>query len=543
MKKRYFMVITLLLISAAVRVTAIYAEGAQEPDPEKQQRIEEQREKKTRIEIERVETKTRPERPTDALIDDGSLSLDVEGVVDFALANNLGIISEKLALSIKKRARNTVFNKFYPTAQVSGTLSRMHEEPDDIEFLAPVDPEDLEDYGLYDYLTENPYAPGTYTYVDPDYIPDGLYGTVTQITEEVDHTWNVGAKLDFSLTLSAALFFGIKATVLDYESGRLSLETTRKKLARDVKKQFYNLLLMEENIALMERKIETARDRYEQARVNYENGLVSEYSMLSAQVALENLKPSLESMRTGYRSALLGFKHQLGMPLDTKLMLKGEIEPETLDLEADALMDGYIANRLDIQSLVKQIEMIRNSRDATIAQMTPSVTFLLNFDTNFMNDPFEDDWFEDVEEDWVQRNGMFGVTLALSLDQLLPFSQSWVSIADSKDSIRQMQTNLSQAIRGAEMEIANIIMNLEKSAESIETLKMNVQLAERAYNMAEEAYNAGTRELLEVKEAEDELNNARIKVLEEKYSYTTGLLDLEYALNTTMEEIRDRYYE
>jgi outer membrane protein TolC len=138
---------------------------------------------------------------------------------------------------------------------------------------------------------------------------------------------------------------------------------------------------------------------------------------------------------------------------------------------------------------------------------------------------------------------MFAVTLALSLDQLLPFSQSWVSIADSKDSIRQMQTNLSQAIRGAEMEIANIIMNLEKSAESIETLKMNVQLAERAYNMAEEAYNAGTRELLEVKEAEDELNNARIKVLEEKYSYTTGLLDLEYALNTTMEEIRDRYYE
>jgi outer membrane protein TolC len=543
MKKRFFLMIALLLISAVVRVTVIYAGGAQEEDPEKQQRTEQRREEKTRIEIKKVENETRPERPTDALIDEGTLALDVDGVVDFALANNLGIVSEKLALSIKKRARDTVFNKFYPTARVSGTLSRMHEEPDDIEFLAPVDPEDMEDYGLYDYMTENPYAPGTYTYVDPDYIPDGLYGTVTQVTQEVDHTWNVSAKLDFNLTLSAALFWGIRAAVLDYQSGRLGLETTRKKLARDVKKQFYNLLLMEENIALMQKKIDTARERYEQAKVNYENGLVSEYTMLSAQVALENLKPGLESMKTGYRSALLGFKHQLGMPLDTELTLDGKIEPETLDLESNALKNGFMANRLDIQSLVQQIEIIRNSRDATIAGMTPSVTFLLNFDTNFMNDPFEDDWFEDTDEDWVQRNGMFAVTLAISLDQLLPFSQSWVSIADSNNRIKQMQTNLTQAIRGAEMEIENIIMNLKKSADAVETLEMNVQLAERAYNMAEEAYNAGTKELLEVKEAEDELNNARVKVLEEKYSYTTGLLDLEYALNTTMKEIRDRYYE
>jgi outer membrane protein TolC len=226
-----------------------------------------------------------------------------------------------------------------------------------------------------------------------------------------------------------------------------------------------------------------------------------------------------------------------------ELELEGAIEPEPITLDAESLSRQYLAERLDIQSLIKQIEIVKNSRDATIAGMTPSVALTLSFDPSFQKDPFEDAWFEDVEDDWKQRSGMFGVTVSVPLDKLLPFSKTWVELANTKDNIKKMRLNLTQAMRGAEMEVKTIVMNLKKSLESIESLEMNVELAKRAYNMAEEAYNAGNRELLEVQQAEDELKKARLEVLREQYNYTTGLLDLEYALNTSLEEIKEKYHE
>jgi outer membrane protein TolC len=75
------------------------------------------------------------------------------------------------------------------------------------------------------------------------------------------------------------------------------------------------------------------------------------------------------------------------------------------------------------------------------------------------------------------------------------------------------------------------VLELKKSMESISTLELNVRLAERAFELAESAYNAGNRDLLDVQNAELELQKAKLKVLEEKTTYISGILDLEYAIN------------
>ena len=485
--------------------------------------------------------------PGREIADDDTIVLDAETAVAVALANNLNIKTEEVALRIKKRTKNTVFNYFYPTISASATLSRMHEAPGTFSQLVPVPPEEMEEYGLYDYMSDNPAYP-----VGPAYVPvpsemlaDGIYGNVTMIEEEIPHTWNVSAALNMNLTLSASLFFGIKAAVLDYEAGRLSLETAKKKLERDVQKQFYNLLLLEENIRLMEDSIDAALERYKQAEINYQNGMVSEYAKLSARVAYENLKPSLKSMKSGYESALLGFTMQLGLPLTADLELEGSIVQQTVPLKADPLIRRAIPRRLDIQGIIHQVDMLENSKDLTIAGMTPAISFMLNFDPAFSGDPFNDPWFEeeDGEDKWTQRSGMFGITLSVSLEKLLPYSKTWTELENTKDNLTKTRIGLQQAIRAADMEIRNIVLNLQKSEELIESLNLNVGLAERAYQMAEESYKAGNRELLEVQNAELELKKARLEVIKEQYNYITGLLDLEYAANATLEEIQDVNYE
>lgn len=112
-----------------------------------------------------------------------------------------------------------------------------------------------------------------------------------------------------------------------------------------------------------------------------------------------------------------------------------------------------------------------------------------------------------------------------------------------ENSIEKTKLGLQQAKEGAELEIQSIVMRLNKSVQSLETLKLNVALAQKVYEMAMEAYNAGNKELLEVENAEIELNKAKLEVIKEKYNYKTGLLDLEYALNTTKEGIKEVNHE
>ena len=90
---------------------------------------------------------------------------------------------------------------------------------------------------------------------------------------------------------------------------------------------------------------------------------------------------------------------------------------------------------------------------------------------------------------------------------------------------------LDQTIKSAELNISNLVRSIDKSRSSLDALNFSVELAEEAYKLAEEAYNAGTKELLDVQDAELALQKARLQVLSGKYTYLTGLLDLEYAIN------------
>jgi multidrug efflux system outer membrane protein len=137
--------------------------------------------------------------------------------------------------------------------------------------------------------------------------------------------WDMSASIKASLTLSAANRYSIQNRKLAYEEGEISLEDVEKQLERDVKKEFYNFIVLREKTILIEQNIETAQKRYDQEKTNYENGLVPELTMLSTQVTLENLKPDLEEVKVTYETAQMQFIQMLGLDRDSDIALVGSI--------------------------------------------------------------------------------------------------------------------------------------------------------------------------------------------------------------------------
>ena len=131
-------------------------------------------------------------------------------------------------------------------------------------------------------------------------------------------------------------------------------------------------------------------------------------------------------------------------------------------------------------------------------------------------------------------NGAFSATLAWNLTNLLPFSANRQAAKDIKDNIRKLELSLETLIEKTELDIRTQVDALDQSQVAIEASSGNIQLAQRSYDMTLVAYRNGTAELLDVRDAENQLNQAKLGLANEKFNYLSGLLDLEYTLNTKL---------
>jgi outer membrane protein TolC len=429
------------------------------------------------------------------------LTLTVDQAVERSLTNNLSLQADDWAMQAKKRSNDLVWNAFIPKVTAAGAFSRLNQN-----IVNPLQP--------YRSL---------------------FSGAPASAFADYPNTWIASAQLSAQLNLSLALFDGIRHTSLDYQSSVIEHDTAKRKLVRDTKKAFYNLLLMQENIATFAAQLETARKRYEKEKRSFETGQGSEFTMLSAQVAYENMKPTLDEMQVGLKTAELGFKLLLGVDRETELTLTGSVDLNDAAVDGERLIADALARNGDLQGLRKALEIQKNLRNAK-ADLTylPVLGFSYTADPTFQKDPLKNALFSDIRNDWKQVNGVFTISLGLSLDSLLPFSGTGVDLANMDNAIHQLEDTLKAASQGTEAQVAGLVMQIEKSRASVDKLGLNVDLANRAYQMAERGYQSGAYDLLQVEDAENKLRESKLAVLQEKYAYLSSLFDLEYETNQSL---------
>jgi outer membrane protein TolC len=427
----------------------------------------------------------------------GALEINVDTAVEYAFKNNLSVKSAQMDLDDKRFARDSSWNQFVPSVYIAATLSHLNEEQD-------------------------PYG--------------ALFAALGLGTPPTISQWNLTALFNAQLTVSLASFYSIQKTVIEYQAGVTSLAKAKSSLARDVKKQFYGLLLLKNRIKVAQTVVANAQERYNQARTDYQNGMISEYKLLTTQVDLENSKPLLQELQNGYDNAELLFKFTIGVELSQPITLQGSLDIQTHQFDKKTLLQKYMSQRYDIIEAKQAIDTLRNSIDLASAQFYPSVTLGFTYDPT-INGPFENDLFD--PNNWAEQRGALSITVTQFLDPLLPSSKARVTLAGLNTKLILARQGLEQTYTGAELSVTKIILTLEKSRTSIQSKEVNVKVAERAYSLALESYYAGGIDLLQVKDTEQALEQARTDLLQEKYNYLAGLFDLEYELNATQQELEN----
>lgn len=412
--------------------------------------------------------------------------LTIEQAVDYARENSKTLQSSAIDLEIKKRASSYSWNQFMPSVQVTGTMSRKNEVT---QMSLPF--------------------PGMPPQPDPT---------------EADH-WTAVGGVSVSWNFSAAMIESIRLAKRDYEAGLISWDQTLRQTELQIEKLFYGLLLQEESLKIQQDSLENARLRMEQARINYLNGLIPELSYIQAQVSYQNMKPSVMKQEQLLKQQLDMFGFLIGLPTGIKIELEGAIEPPHIDLVAQDLVDISMENNPDILLLNKNLEILKLTYSMQNLQ-----TYIPSLSLSWGFQPV----VSDIQENWIDNytdGGSFSATLVWNLTNMLPFSANQQKAKDTKDNIRKMELSLETLKENTALNIRTQIDNLNQAWANIEAASGNITLAQKSYDMNVTSYQNGTRELLDVKDAESQLNQAKLGLINSKYEYLTGLLDLEYSLN------------
>ncbi len=435
--------------------------------------------------------------------EDKVLRLDIGTAVQLALKNNLGIEKKKIKLDSYRWAMATSGNEFLPNVNFGFSLNHFDDNT----------------------LTKKTIINDNYVF-NPN-IPN----------------WSAGIDLSISFSFNANMIFEVYRTIIDWKNGELSLEKAEKKLVRDVKKIYYSLIVIRDNMDIINQKIDAAKRRYEQAQINRDIGESTRADELSAKATYENLKFVYVEVENSYKQALLDFKQMTGLKEKIHVVLTDDI-PDIREYKFDDpaflndYLDKFMDKNLEIQSLNIDLQRLKNIKNINAAALSPTFNFYYIYDPFYINDPFvsKKNMFASGY-DWIERSGILSFSVSIPLTSWIPFSREQMNIVHSNYDIKEVKKNILQLKMDVRRKIMSIILNLEKSLKAFEILKLNIELSQEAYEKTNDAYKIGSKKLIEVVDAENELNNAKLNLLRQKYEYSCNLLDLEYELNMKIDDI------
>ena len=435
------------------------------------------------------------------------IKLSIEDAVSYALSHSRTLKSNDIDLEIKKRASSNSWNVFLPNVQASGTMSRTSE-----------------------------YSPST-----ADIIASALSGGKVSVPSDFDKEedrWKTVGSLSASWNFTPAYIAQIKIAKAQYEAGKISWEQSQRETITNIKKMYYGLLLQQESLKIQKTSLENARQRMIQAQTNFRNGAIPEIQYLQTQVNYENAKPDVDSAEQSLAQQIDLFTFMIGMPVGTNIELTDSIEPVYVDVSADDLLAKYSDNDLQIQNLEKNKLAAKLGITASeLATWLPTLALSYSYQPVYIGSEGAWHFSKDIGdgEKWYD-SGSFSATLVWNITNMLPWSSNRQKIKDYKQQLVQLDLSIESLKENQKVQVRKAVDTLTQAKEQIDVMGRNVTLAQRAYDMTARSYRNGTTELLDLRDAEASLNQAKLGQINQKFQYISALMDLENTLNVSLTE-------
>ena len=443
----------------------------------------------------------------------------IEDAIQTALQKNTDI---KIAVMNVKKADAAVDEAFgyaLPSLDLSANFSHYLKKPK----MSFPDFEALLTNATYDIL------------FDENIIPrdDSKYRDVNNVLQSFSQANNYQTSLQLTQTLfSSAVFRGIGASRIYLDLAKEDLKNKVSEIVLNVQEAFYGVLLTKELLKITQESFQNAQDNLSTVNAMFKQGFVSDFDRLQAEVQVENIRPVVSQMENNLVNAKNALKVVLGMDQMEEIDVAGDFKFEKMpNMVEEDMIDQAMQSNYSIKSLELKRQVDEAFVDLDRAEFWPNLAAFGNYT------------YAGSSEKWNFQNYS---SLTVGLNFSINLFRGWQTknrIEQSTITYKQTQEQVNRLKDLIKSQVISKLLELKRVTDLLDAQERNVQLAQRAYDIAVVKYKEGTATQMEVQNSDLALKQAKINRLQSLHSYIITKFELDQLLGQTDKSYIDVFNE
>jgi outer membrane protein TolC len=437
--------------------------------------------------------------------EENAVVITLSEAIEMALEHNEGILAARDAVKEAEAGVVIARSGFLPQISAQGSYTRLAELPA-IEMEAPK-------YGMMEVPVFGPMGDTIGFTVVP-----GIIGTdIMKFQMGEEENYITRASLQQPLCTWGKISNGYQIAKLNVEASQEDYRKHENELVFNVTKSFYGILVIRELVKLTEDAYKQTANHVDAVEERYKAGVASNFDLLRAKVQLKNMEPQVIRVKNGLELAKTGFKTLLGLPQDTMIKLKGELEYKPIKVDLVQSIEEALVNRPETKALELRKEMAGTALAIAKKANWPNIALIANYD---YKKPlyFKNEW----GTDW-------NITVALQMPIFTGLGNRG-KISQASCRLSQAEHGLKLLKEGIEMEVRASYLQLEEARKLVESQKENIAQAEEALSIVEERYKQGLATNLEVMDTQLAVTKAKANYLQALSDYVIAKAKLEKAI-------------
>lgn len=367
-----------------------------------------------------------------------------------------------------------------------------------------------------------------------EYLNDPL-SQFTGITEETNGRWITSEpRVDFpsgwSVNLSQVLFsiptfISFRNSRLNFEGSKDSFESAELSLIIRVVDAYFAVLRARDSLENTLSRRESLQTQLKQTEQRFDVGLTAVTDVLNTRASVDDQEVTLHESRNQLDTAFLALKRLTGLPIQQLARLSKDYpvkNPEPND--EDHWVDYALRNNPDVLRVQRSYSISRWNHWSTLANYLPIPTINLSAGYNYNESPINTFGNIDTGYDLVSEN--INTTYSLNIGFSIPggraISQNRVSALNRENSRLQMMNQrltVEEQTRTQFRNVVQIVLRLEALERSLESSRASLEATEKGLEV-------GTRNILEVLNAQNALFSAELNIRNTITNYITTMLRL-----------------
>ena len=410
-----------------------------------------------------------------AQTDGGSMSLSLKEAQSYAVENNLSVKSARYDVESSRSALWSVISSALPSVDASGSLM------DNLKLTTTLLPGEMM----------------------------GMPGEKIPVTFGSQYT--TSGSIQASMVLfNAPLYLGIASSKLAVALNEKNVEKSELDIKESIASTYYLILVTERTLDILEKNISDLNATLNSTKAMYAAGMaeLTDVDQVTTNVtSVTNSKTStLTTLELNYNM----LKFQLGVPVNTQIVLTQTLEDILAEIDVDLLLQNTFdyQQNIDYKLISDQVKLSELSLKSEMSSTLPTLATYYNYGTNGMGDKLNDlRWFQ---------NSVAGLSLSVPI---FASGQRYSKIKKARTELEKSKNTQNLLVEQLLIQEQQLRYNLLNANIQYNSQKENIEVAKRVYKNVENKFKQGVASSLE-------LTQSNMQYLTAESNYVNALLTL-----------------